>query len=65
VENDKTLFNITIILKQTSMKKKEYERPTMQVVELKQQLALLAGSAASGGMTPNDPYTPGGDPLNP
>ena len=47
------------------MKKKEYERPTMQVVELKQQLALLAGSAASGGMTPNDPYTPGGDPLNP
>ena len=26
------------------MKKKKYERPTMQVVELKQQLALLAGS---------------------
>ncbi len=45
------------------MRKKKYERPTMQVVELKQQLALLAGS---GGMDPNDPYTPeSGDPLNP
>ena len=29
------------------MRKKEYERPTMQVVELKQQLALLAGSNAA------------------
>ena len=27
------------------MKKKEYERPTMQVVQLKQQPQLLAGSA--------------------
>ena len=27
------------------MKKKEYERPTMQVVQLKQQPTLLAGSA--------------------
>lgn len=27
------------------MKKKEYERPTMQVFELKQQPQLLAGSA--------------------
>ena len=27
------------------MKKKEYERPTMQVVELKQKPTLLAGSA--------------------
>ena len=44
------------------MKKKEYERPTMQVVELKQQSTLLAGS---GGMDPNDPYTPGGNPLAP
>jgi hypothetical protein len=26
------------------MKKKEYERPTMQVFELKQKPALLAGS---------------------
>ena len=27
------------------MKKKEYKRPTMQVVQLKQQPTLLAGSA--------------------
>ena len=47
------------------MKRKEYESPTMQVVEVKQQVQLLAGSAASGGMNPNDPYTPGGDPINP
>ena len=26
------------------MKKKEYERPTMQVVKLKQQCQILAGS---------------------
>lgn len=29
------------------MKKKEYERPTMQVVQLKQQPQLLAGSAVN------------------
>ena len=47
------------------MKKKDYERPSMEVVELKQQQQLLAGSSAGGGMNPNDPYTPGGDPFNP
>jgi len=30
------------------MKKKEYERPTMQIVEVKQQVHLLAGSVNSG-----------------
>ena len=41
------------------MKKKEYERPTMQVVQLKQQPTLLAGSGL------NDPtdYPGGEDPL--
>ena len=29
------------------MKKKEYERPTMQVVKLEQQQQLLAGSAVT------------------
>ena len=29
------------------MKKKEYERPTMQVVEVNQQLTLLAGSVGA------------------
>lgn len=49
------------------MRKKEYERPTMQVVELKQQLALLAGSGASGGVNPPRSYEPADDqdPLNP
>ena len=32
------------------MKKKEYERPTMQVVQLKQQPQLLAGSDVSATM---------------
>jgi len=45
------------------MKKKHfYEKPSMQVFELKQQTQLLAGS---GGDIPNsDPYTPGGDPFS-
>jgi hypothetical protein len=46
-EDDKTLFNITNILNKANMKKKEYERPTMQVVQLKQQPQLLAGSVQS------------------
>ena len=44
------------------MRKKEYERPSMEVVELKQQLALLAGSAGSGGMDPLTPYEPDPNP---
>ena len=44
------------------MKKKEYEKPTMQVVQLKQQQQLLAGS---GGEIPNnDPYTPEDNPFS-
>lgn len=45
------------------MKRKDYKKPTMDVVEVKQQAQLLAGSG--GGIDPNSPYTPGGDPLNP
>ena len=42
--------------------KKKFEKPSMQVFELKQQTQLLAGS---GGDIPNsDPYTPGGDPFS-
>lgn len=37
------------------MKKKDYEKPVMQVFELKQQPTLLAGSAATP--TFNDPYS--------
>ena len=36
------------------MKKKEYEKPTMQVVQLKQQPQLLAGSDGCGNLPPMD-----------
>ena len=39
---------ITNILNKTSMKKKQYERPTMQVVQLKQKPTLLQASVNSG-----------------
>ena len=38
--------------------KKKYEKPSMQVFELKQQPQLLAGSGGSGGTTPYDPEDP-------
>lgn len=37
------------------MKKKKYEKPVVEVVELKQQMQLLTGS---GGTTPYDPQDP-------
>ena len=41
------------------MKKKQYEKPSIEVVELKQQPALLAGSGLDD---PTD-YPDGGDPF--
>ena len=41
------------------MKKKEYEKPAMQVVLLKQQPQLLAGS----GLGDPDDYNNGGNPF--
>ena len=38
------------------MKKKEYERPTMQVVQLKQQPQLLAGSNPAPNSASIDDY---------
>lgn len=35
-----------------NMKKKEYQRPTIDVVELRQQQHLLAGSNGSGDLDP-------------
>lgn len=32
------------------MKRKNYEKPSMKVYELKQQTQLLAGSAGNGGL---------------
>ena len=46
---------------QMTTKKKPYEKPSMQVFELKQQPQILAGSdnpAPNGGDF--DPYLPGG-----
>jgi len=41
------------------MKKKEYERPTMQVVKLKQQPQLLAGSNPASNQASIDDYEDG------
>ena len=41
------------------MKKKKYEKPSVEVVELKQQMHLLTGSGLGD---PSD-YPEGGDPL--
>ena len=43
-------------------KKKLYEKPSMQVFKLKQQLALLAGSV--GDIPGSEPYTPELDPFS-
>ena len=41
------------------MKKKEYERPTMQVVQLNQQPTLLAGSNPAPNSASIDDYEEG------
>ena len=45
------------------MRKKDYEKPTMQVVELKQQPQLLAGSTTGNLNDPAD-YEHEDDPFN-
>lgn len=45
------------------MKRKEYESPTMDVVELKLQPQLLAGSPVNGQLDDPDDYLDGGDPF--
>ena len=34
------------------MKKRDYEKPSMKVVELRQRTTLLAGSNGTGGINP-------------
>ena len=41
------------------MKKKDYQKPTMNIVKLQHRTQLLAGSGLND---PND-YTPGGNPF--
>ena len=45
------------------MKRKEYESPTMDVVELKQQTQLLAGSPVNGQLDDPDDYLIEDDPF--
>jgi hypothetical protein len=45
------------------MKRKEYEKPSVEVVVMKQQPQLLAGSAKSGQMDDPDDYPNGGNPF--
>ena len=46
------------------MKKKEYEKPSLEVVVLKQQPTLLAGSAKRGQMDDLEDYELEDDPFN-
>jgi len=47
----------------TSMKRKEYRKPTMKVVELQHRTMILAGSGEGKLATPSG-FNPGGDPLD-
>lgn len=46
------------------MKKKDYEKPTMQVIELQHKCQILAGSAKSGRLDNPDDYELQEDPFN-
>ena len=45
------------------MKRKNYERPTMQVVELQHRTMLLAGSPVNGQLDDPDDYLEEDDPF--
>ena len=45
------------------MKRKEYEKPTAEVVELKQRSALLVGSPLNGQMDDPEDYLLEDDPF--
>ena len=45
------------------MRRKEYEKPTAEVVELKQQQQLLAGSQLDGQMNDPEDYLLEDDPF--
>ena len=46
------------------MNKKDYERPSMEVVEMKQQVQLLAGSPLNGQMNDPEDYLLEDDPFS-
>ena len=43
--------------------KRKYQKPAMQVVELRSRAMILAGSG-NGGLDPLSPFNPGNDPLS-
>ena len=45
------------------MKRKEYRRPQMKVVELRHRTQLLESSPAGKGLTSPNNYEDGGDPF--
>ncbi len=55
------LFNLKTF--ENMKEKRNYEKPSMKVVLLKQRTMLLAGSG--NGVDPLSPFAPGSDPLNP
>ena len=54
-----SLINVLTI--KLMKQKRFYEKPQMEVFELKQQPQILAGSGE--GMDPLSPFAPGGSPL--
>ena len=47
----------------TIIPKRIYQKPAMQVYEMLHQPQLLAGSG-NGGLDPQSPFNPGGNPLS-
>ena len=56
--------NLNIYLSQPSMKRIDYEKPTMRVVELQQRTMLLAGSVVDATRDDYGDANPGVDPMN-
>lgn len=47
----------------TRQTNRKYEKPAMQVYELRSRAMILAGSG-DGGLDPLNPFNPGDDPLS-
>ena len=45
------------------MKRKDYKRPTMKVVEVRHHGMLMTSTPGSGNLNAQTPYTNGGDPF--
>ena len=45
------------------MRKKDYQKPTMNIVKLQHHCHILAGSVEASGLNDPDDYNDGGDPF--